>query len=96
MLHQPLGGNRSLHGLAGLGGNPDSTIVAALPAFRPVSVVDVALRELIDREGLRPRVKVIVGGAPVTRKWAEEIGADGYGKDAMAAVTLAKGWVGAK
>jgi len=40
--------------------------------------------------GLRPRVKVIVGGAPVTRRWAEEIGADGYGKDAMAAVALVK------
>jgi methanogenic corrinoid protein MtbC1 len=32
----------------------------------------------------------MVGGAPVTRRWAEEIGADGYGKDAMSAVALAK------
>jgi methanogenic corrinoid protein MtbC1 len=39
-------------------------------------------------------VKVIVGGAPVTRKWAEEIGADGYGKDAVGAVALAKSLVG--
>ncbi|HEY7099616.1 MAG TPA: corrinoid protein [Terriglobales bacterium] len=39
-------------------------------------------------EGLRDQVKVIVGGAPVTRQWAEEIGADGYGKDAVAAVAL--------
>jgi methanogenic corrinoid protein MtbC1 len=44
----------------------------------------------IERQGLRPRVKVVVGGAPVTRRWAEEIGADGYGKDAAAAVTLMK------
>jgi methanogenic corrinoid protein MtbC1 len=35
-------------------------------------------------------VKVVVGGAPVTRKWAEEIGADGYGKDAVGAVELVK------
>lgn len=42
----------------------------------------------IERQGLRPRVKVVVGGAPVTRRWAEEIGADGYAKDAAAAVTL--------
>jgi methanogenic corrinoid protein MtbC1 len=42
----------------------------------------------IAREGLRPRVKVVVGGAPATRRWAEEIGADGYAKDAAAAVTL--------
>ncbi len=46
--------------------------------------------EALDRHGLRPRVKVIVGGAPVTRAWAEEIGADGYGEDAVAAVALAK------
>ncbi len=40
--------------------------------------------------GLRPPVKVIVGGAPVTREWATEIGADGYGEDAMTAVALAR------
>ncbi len=44
--------------------------------------------------GLRPQVKIIVGGAPVTRQWAEEIGADGYAKDAMSAVALAKGLMG--
>ena len=41
--------------------------------------------EALNKEGLRPKVKVIVGGAPVTRRWAEEIGADGYGKDALSA-----------
>jgi len=46
--------------------------------------------ESLVREGLRSRVKVIVGGAPVTRQWAEEIGADGYGKDAVSAVALVK------
>jgi corrinoid protein of di/trimethylamine methyltransferase len=46
--------------------------------------------EALDREGLRPQVKIIVGGAPVTQKWADEIGADGYGKDAMSAVALAR------
>ena len=46
--------------------------------------------EALDRHGLRPRVKVIVGGAPVTRAWAEEIGADGFGEDAVAAVALAR------
>lgn len=44
--------------------------------------------DAIDRAGLRQRVKVIVGGAPVTRRWAEEIGADGYSKDAVGAVSL--------
>jgi len=46
--------------------------------------------EALDRHGLRPKVKVIVGGAPVTRDWADKIGADGYGQDAMAAVAVAK------
>jgi len=46
--------------------------------------------ESLDRHGLRPRVKVIVGGAPVTRDWAEKIGADGYGEDAMSAVAIAR------
>jgi corrinoid protein of di/trimethylamine methyltransferase len=46
--------------------------------------------EALDDLGLRPRVKVMVGGAPVTHGWAEEIGADGYSEDAMGAVALAK------
>lgn len=45
--------------------------------------------------GLRPQVKVMVGGAPVTRSWAEEIGADGYSEDAMGAVAVAKQLMGA-
>jgi corrinoid protein of di/trimethylamine methyltransferase len=46
--------------------------------------------EALEKAGLRSQVKVMVGGAPVTRRWAEEIGADGYAKDAMSAVTLAR------
>ena len=45
--------------------------------------------EALEKAGLRSQVKVMVGGAPVTRRWAEEIGADGYAKDAMSAVALA-------
>jgi len=45
--------------------------------------------------GLRPPVKVMVGGAPVTGAWANEIGADGYSEDAMGAVELAKRLMGA-
>lgn len=46
--------------------------------------------EALEKADLRPQVKVMVGGAPVTRRWAEEIGADGYAKDAMSAVVLAR------
>lgn len=45
--------------------------------------------EALRAAGLRERVRVMVGGAPVTQKWATEIGADGYAQDAVAAVDLA-------
>ncbi len=40
--------------------------------------------------GMRDRVKVLVGGAPVTQRYADEIGADGYGANASVAVALAR------
>jgi len=46
--------------------------------------------EALEKAGLRSQVKVMVGGAPVTRRWAEEIGADGYAANDMSAVTLAQ------
>jgi len=46
--------------------------------------------EALKEAGLRGQVKVMVGGAPVTRSWAQEIGADGYAEDAMSAVTMAR------
>jgi methanogenic corrinoid protein MtbC1 len=39
-------------------------------------------------------VKILVGGAPVTQRFADEIGADGYGENAPAAVALARKCVG--
>jgi len=44
--------------------------------------------------GLRDQVRVLVGGAPVTEQWAKEIGADGYGSNAAAAVPLARSVLG--
>lgn len=41
-------------------------------------------------EDLREDVKIMVGGAPVTQEFADDMGADGYGKDALACVALAK------
>jgi len=46
--------------------------------------------EAIAQAGLRDRIKIMVGGAPVTAKFAEEIGADGYAPDAGAAVDKAR------
>jgi len=46
--------------------------------------------EQLKNDGLRDTVKVIIGGAPVTRSYADEIGADGYAADAATAVTEVK------
>jgi len=49
---------------------------------------------LLDRAGMRRQVRVIIGGAPVTRDWVKEIGADGYSEDAMGAVKVASELLG--
>jgi corrinoid protein of di/trimethylamine methyltransferase len=49
--------------------------------------------EALKKAGLRDRVKVLVGGAPVTPQFAKEIGADGYGENASVAVNLARDMV---
>jgi corrinoid protein of di/trimethylamine methyltransferase len=53
------------------------------------------LVKAIEAAGLKGKVKVMVGGAPITQAWADEIGADGYAEDAISAVALAKQLVGA-
>ena len=50
--------------------------------------------QALEEAGIRNEVKVIVGGAPVTQSWADEIGADGYSEDAVGAVALAKRLLG--
>ena len=52
--------------------------------------------EVLQAQGLRDQVKVIVGGAPIDQKFADKIGADGFGKDAVEAVQLARKLVAAK
>ena len=52
--------------------------------------------QAIDGAGLRKKVKVIVGGAPLTEKFAREIGADGYAPDAASAVDKVKELLGSK
>ena len=46
--------------------------------------------EALKQAGVRDQVKVLIGGAPITQKYAEEIGADGYSENAVGAVALAK------
>jgi len=49
----------------------------------------------IEEAGLRDQVKVMIGGAPVTQRFADDIGADGYAANAASASDLAKKFVGA-
>jgi len=51
--------------------------------------------EALKKAGVREQVKVIVGGAPVTQRYADEIGADGYSDNANGAVSLARRLVAA-
>ena len=46
--------------------------------------------EALKKAGVRPAVKVVVGGAPVSEKWAHQIGVDGYGANAELAVQLVR------
>jgi len=61
-------------------------MTTTMPAQREVIE---ALKEL----GLRDQYRVVVGGGPVTQEWADEIGADGFGENAIQAVELLKGLV---
>jgi len=51
------------------------------------------IEELMEEEGLKGKVKSMVGGAPVTKRWADKIGADFYCEDANEAVNAILGWL---
>jgi 5-methyltetrahydrofolate--homocysteine methyltransferase len=60
-----------------------SLLTTTMPAMREVV-------QGLQKAGLNQKVKVMIGGAPVTQKYADEIGADGYAEDAPSAVKKAK------
>jgi 5-methyltetrahydrofolate--homocysteine methyltransferase len=65
--------------------------IVALSALLTTTMTEMEkVISALDSRGLRDSVKVMVGGAPVDSKFADKIGADGYGKDAWEAVQLAK------
>ena len=71
---------------------PDIIGMSALMTTTMLKMADVI--KTLDEEGLRKKVKVMVGGAPTSGEWAEEIGADGHGGDAMETVEVAKKLIG--
>ncbi len=72
--------------------NADIVALSALLTTTMVKQKEVI--EVLTREGMHGKVKVMVGGAPVTREWVNKIGADGYSEDAIGAVHVAKQLVG--
>lgn len=66
-----------------------ATLVGASALLTTTMLQQRKLIEALEAAGLRQQVKVLVGGAPVTQAYANEIGADGYAEDAISAVNLA-------
>jgi corrinoid protein of di/trimethylamine methyltransferase len=73
----------------------DADLVGLSALLTTTMVKQKEVIEELDKRGLRPRIKVMVGGAPVTRDWVQNIEADGYSEDAIGAISVAKQLVGA-
>jgi 5-methyltetrahydrofolate--homocysteine methyltransferase len=80
---------------------PPEQFVAAIKEHNPALVGMSALltttmawmkktTEALTAAGVRSQVKVMIGGAPVTQRFADEIGADGFSRDAAGAAIIAK------
>lgn len=67
---------------------PDIVGVSALLTTAMIGMMDVIAA--LERAGLRDKIKVMVGGAPVTQEFANEIGVEGYASNAASAVDKAK------
>ncbi len=70
---------------------PDIIGISALMTNTMINIPRVI--EDLKKLGVRDKVKIMVGGAPVLPDWAESIGADGYGESAKDAVKLAQEWM---
>ncbi|MEM2920982.1 MAG: corrinoid protein [Candidatus Bathyarchaeia archaeon] len=73
---------------------PDIVGMSALLTVTMVEMENVI--NALKKAGLREKVKVIIGGAPITDEYANRIGADGYGRDAVVGVEICKSWVKGK
>lgn len=67
---------------------PDIVGISALLTTTMIGMMDVIT--ILKKAGLRNKIKVMVGGAPVTQEFADEIGAEGYAPDAASAVDKAR------
>ncbi len=70
--------------------NPDTKIIALSALLTTTMPAMKAAAELINEQDFRKDIKLMVGGAPITEEFAEEIGADAYTEDAASAAAKAK------
>ena len=68
----------------------DADLVGLSALLTTTMVKQKEVIDELDKQGLRKKIKVMVGGAPVTSDWVQKIEADGYSEDAIGAVNLAK------
>ncbi|MFM8321872.1 MAG: corrinoid protein, partial [Chloroflexota bacterium] len=80
--------------LVGKAREVDADIIGVSALLTTTMVRQRDVVEALEDMGLRQRVKVMVGGAPVTKEWVSEIGADGYSEDAIGAVSVARKLLG--
>jgi corrinoid protein of di/trimethylamine methyltransferase len=85
-----LGVNVPLEELVAVAQEVEADIIGVSALLTTTMVRQRDLARMMDDLGLRPRIKLMIGGAPVTRSWADEIGADGFSEDAVGAVTVAR------
>lgn len=71
----------------------DADIIACSALLTTTMVEMQRIVELVDESGLKGKVKVIIGGAPVTDSYCKQVGADGYAPDATSASELAVSFV---
>ncbi|MBC3898219.1 cobalamin B12-binding domain-containing protein [Acetobacterium malicum] len=86
---------------------PSSSFISAIQRYKPdilamSALLTTTIGELkhviqaIVNEGIRDRVKIVVGGGPVTQDYVDEIGANGYGKDVFGAIEIVNQLLGNK
>jgi methylmalonyl-CoA mutase cobalamin-binding domain/chain len=68
----------------------EGTIVALSALLTTTMTMMKAVVEALAQAGIRNKTRVMIGGAPITQKYADEIGADGYTDNAGGAVALAR------
>jgi methanogenic corrinoid protein MtbC1 len=74
----------------------DATLLCLSALLTTTMMGQPRVIQALSEAGIRDRAQVLVGGAPVTQAWADEIGADGYAENAAGAVAVANKLLGSR